>query len=102
MIDLAIDTGPRIGIVATSAATAPIAERQVREAAAARGRRVEVVTAVAPAAMAAVTRDDVTEHDRLVADACRGLADRVDVLCLAQFSMARAQSVVAQAVAVPV
>jgi hypothetical protein len=45
---------------------------------------------------------DTSTHDRLVADAATALAPRVDVLCLAQFSMAGARPEVQRRVAIPV
>jgi len=102
MVATALDTGSRIGVVATMSASAPAAEAQLRAAAAARGRTAEVRTAAVPEALKALAGGEATTHDGLVADAAARLAPEVDVLCLAQFSMARARSAVQSRVAIPV
>ena len=90
MIAAALDLGRRIGIVATFPATLTVAESQLRAAAAARGADVEMAAVAVPEAFTAMNGGDTSAHDRLVADAAAALAPRVDVICLAQFSMARA------------
>lgn len=102
MVGAALDAGDRIGLVATFPETVPVAERQVRAAAAERGGRVSVVTAAVPEAFRALNAGDAGAHDRLVAEAAARLAPDVDVLCLAQFSMARARPAVQARVSVPV
>lgn len=94
MVAAALNTGQRIGVVATMPASLPAAESQLRAAAAARGQPIEVLTTAAPSALEALRGGDPATHDRLVADAAARLASGVDVLCLAQFSMARAGSAV--------
>ena len=102
MIAVALDAGRRIGVVATFPATLMVAEGQIRAAAAARGVDVEMAAVAVPEAFAAMTGGDTSTHDRLVADAAAALAPRVDVICLAQFSMARARADVQRRVAIPV
>ena len=102
MFAVALDAGRRIGVVATFPGTIPVAEPQIRAAAAARGVEVEIVTAVAPDAFKAMNAGDTAAHDRLVIEAVVAVAPRVDVICLAQFSMARAQPEARRRVAVPV
>lgn len=98
----ALEAGRRIGVVATFPGTIPVAEPQIRAAAAARGIDVEIVSTVAPEAFKAMNAGDTATHDRLVVDAAVAVAPRVDVICLAQFSMARARAAVQSRVAVPV
>jgi len=102
MFEAALDAGRRIGVVATFPGTIPVAEPQIRAMAAARGLDVEIVSAVAPEAFEAMKTNDTATHDRLVVDAAVALAPRVDVICLAQFSMARARAAVQRQVAVRV
>jgi len=102
MFASALDAGRRIGVVATFPGTIPVAEPQIRAMAAARGVDVEIVSAVVPEGFKAMNAGDTSTHDRLVADAAATLAPRVDVLCLAQFSMARARPEVERRVTVPV
>ncbi|MGH6689464.1 MAG: aspartate/glutamate racemase family protein [Gammaproteobacteria bacterium] len=98
----ALEAGRRIGVVATFPGTIPVAEPQIRAAAAARGIDVEIVSMVAPEAFTAMNAADTATHDRLVVDAAVAVAPRVDVICLAQFSMARARAAVQSRVAIPV
>ena len=64
---------------------------------------VRVVTKLAEGALAALDRGDPEEHDRLSAEAARGLAAAAcDTVALAQFSLARAAPAVAAATGLPV
>lgn len=62
---------------------------------------VELVLALAAGALAALDAGDAAAHDRLAAEAARGLAD-CDVIALAQFSLARAAPAVEAAAGRPV
>ena len=89
MVDSAVARASRIGVLATVAAGL---EQQVQllEAAATReGKPLELVTSLHPEAMAALQRGDEATHDRILLEALPGLAARVDLVLLAQASMAR-------------
>jgi len=101
MIATALETGRRIGVVATMPAAATTQAEQL-QAAAERGKTIQVTTAVPTGALAALNAGDAATHDRLIADAAERLAPDVDVICLAQFSMARARAVAQARVRVPV
>ena len=62
---------------------------------------VEVVPKLAEGALAALDRGDRAEHDRLVAEAAKDLRD-CDLIALAQYSMAPAAALVAEASGRPV
>jgi len=62
---------------------------------------VELVPMLAAGALAAMDAGDLAEHDRLAAEAAKGLAG-CDVIALAQFSLARAAPAVAAATGLPV
>ena len=62
---------------------------------------VEIVPKLAEGALAALDRGDRAEHDRLVAAASRDLRD-CDLIALAQYSMAPAAALVAEASGRPV
>jgi hypothetical protein len=62
---------------------------------------VTVVPCLAEGALAALDRGDADAHDRLAAEASRRLAD-CDAIALAQFSLARAAPLVAEATRKPV
>lgn len=102
MVSAAVEAANRIGVVATMPATLPVQEAQLHAAAGQRGIPVEVVGVAAPDALAALNSGDGRGHDRLVAEAAGRIAHRVDVICLAQFSMARARQRVADKVGLPV
>jgi Asp/Glu/hydantoin racemase len=102
MIAAALDTGPRVGVVATMPATPAMTESQLRAAAAARGMTIAVTPSLADGAFRAIQTGDAATHDRLVVEAAARIAPAVDVICLAQFSMARACAAVQAKVGVPV
>jgi hypothetical protein len=62
---------------------------------------VEIVPKLAEGALAALDRGDRAEHDRLVAEASKDLRD-CDLIALAQYSMAPAAALVAEASGRPV
>ncbi len=89
MADQAVRTGRRIGVIATLQTTmAPTADLVQRRAALA-GVDVSLVTHVCDGTFAALGRGDTAGHDRAVAAGLRQLAPNVDVIILAQASMAR-------------
>jgi Asp/Glu/hydantoin racemase len=102
MIAAALDAGRRIGVVATNPPAAPAAAAQLRAGAKARGVEAKVVESVADGAFAIGNSGDAATHDRMVVAAARRIADQVDVLCLAQVSMALARAAVQAQVTVPV
>jgi hypothetical protein len=64
-------------------------------------RSVALVPKFAEGALSALDRGDRREHDRLVAEAAKDLRD-CDLIALAQYSMAPAASLVAEATGRPV
>ncbi len=102
MIAAALETGKRIGVVASMPPSVPAAEAQLRAAAAQRKVPIEVLGVAVPNALQALNAGHLATHDQLIADAAERLTGRVDVLCLAQFSMARARPVVQSRIGVPV
>ncbi len=89
MADLAVQTGRRIGVVATLPTTLePTSDLVVRRAAAA-GKTIELTSYLCEGAFEALMNGDASRHDDLVANALKELGKTVDVLVLAQASMAR-------------
>ncbi len=89
MVERALALGSRLAVAATApTALGPVAE-SVEEAAARKGRPVEVERVLCAGAYEALTRGDLATHDRLVAETVSGLARRSDAVLLAQASMAR-------------
>jgi aspartate/glutamate racemase len=86
----------RIGLVATFAPTLSSMPAEFPAG-------VDVIPVLAEGALAALDAGDVATHDRLAAEAARAAhALGCDVIALAQFSLARAASVVERAVPLPV
>ena len=89
MADQAVRTGRRIGVIATLPTTlVPTADLIQRRAALA-GRPIELVSRLCEGAFAALMGGDAAKHDAMVAAALKELAGAVDVIVLAQASMAR-------------
>jgi Asp/Glu/hydantoin racemase len=94
MLEAAAAHGGRIALLATFEATIGPMRDELLARAVAAGTTLDVVTAHAAGAFAALEAGDAEMHDARIANAVRGLPD-VDVVMLAQFSMARARPVVA-------
>lgn len=89
MVMRAIDSGSSIGVLATLPTTLDPTLRLINRIADEQGRRVSAVSALAEGAFAALTGGDGARHDELVAEAAKKVSDTVDVIVLAQGSMAR-------------
>jgi hypothetical protein len=93
MIEQAAAQGRRIGLLSTFAPTLVSMPPEFRS--------VEIVPKLVTGALAALDRGARVEHDRLVAEASRKLRD-CDPIALAQYSMAPAAALVADASVRPV
>ncbi len=94
MIEQAVARGRRIGLLSTFAPTLASMPREFPAS-------VEIVPKLAEGALGALDRGDRPTHDRLVAEASKDLRD-CDVIALAQYSMAPAARLVADATGRPV
>jgi Asp/Glu/hydantoin racemase len=94
MIEEACAAGTRIGLLATFPATLDTMPAEFPA-------HVTVVPKLAEGALAALDAGDAAAHDRLAVEAARSLRD-CDVIALAQFSLARAAPMVAEATGRPV
>jgi Asp/Glu/hydantoin racemase len=89
MADQAVRTGKRIGVIATLATTLePTADLISRRASAA-GKPIELASRLCDGAFDALMSGDAARHDAIVTAALKELAKEVDVIVLAQASMAR-------------
>jgi Asp/Glu/hydantoin racemase len=89
MADRAVQSGPRIGVAATLRTTlVPTADLIERRAATA-GKSIQIQSRLCAGAFEALMAGDTARHDAMVAAALQELAAEVDVLVLAQASMAR-------------
>jgi len=89
MAERAVASGSRIGVIATLPSTLEPTAALIRSKAAEAGKSVQVSSVVVEGAFEAVINGDGAKHDALVGAALRELAKRVDVIALAQASMAR-------------
>jgi len=89
MADQAVQIGKRIGVIATLATTLePTADLISRRAQFA-GKEIEVTSRLCEGAFDALMSGDGAKHDAIVSAALRELCQQVDVIVLAQASMAR-------------
>jgi Asp/Glu/hydantoin racemase len=89
MADQAVATGKKIGVVATLSTTLePTADLILRRAAIA-GKKIELTSKLVEGAFEALMSGDAAAHDAKVAAALKELSQQVDVIVLAQASMAR-------------
>jgi Asp/Glu/hydantoin racemase len=89
MADEAVRLGRQIGVLGTLSTTLEPTAALIRARAAQAGREVHVEARVAEGAFAALQQGQTAEHDRRVLEVARALLGQVDVLVLAQASMAR-------------
>ena len=89
MADQAVVTGKRIGVIATlQTSLEPTADLISRRAAIA-GKNIELTSKLCEGAFEALMSGDAATHDTKVAAALKELSQQVDVIVLAQASMAR-------------
>jgi len=89
MVEDAVTRYGRIGIVATNPTTLRPTTEMVKETSRIHNRAVEIESVLCEDAYAAFFSGDLVRHDRIVRDNIRSLVQKVDVLLLAQASMAR-------------
>lgn len=89
MAEQAVAQGSTVGVLATLPATLVPTTELLEASARALGRRVTVVPRICEGAFAALSRGDRPAHDAIVTAELDRLAAEVDVVVLAQASMAR-------------
>ena len=106
MADRALELGRRIGVIATLSTTLEPTADLIRRRAAGRTTTragttepVEIVSHLCEGAFAALKAGDLARHDALVRDGLTALLPQVDVVVLAQASMARVADTLPQEVA---
>lgn len=97
LADQAIRLGQRIGVVATLPTTLEPTVALIQRQAALQGKEVHVISTLCSGAFQAVAAGDTATHDRLVIAGIRELMPQVDVIVLAQASMARAANAIPEA-----
>jgi Asp/Glu/hydantoin racemase len=89
MAETAVKLGRRIGVAATLKTTLEPTIALLEETAAAAGRQVELIPELCDGAFEAVLAGDTARHDELLSNALKRLKEQVEVVVLAQASMAR-------------
>jgi Asp/Glu/hydantoin racemase len=89
MADKAVQMGSKIGVVATLSTTLEPTSDLVRRRAILIGKKIELTSKLCEGAFDALMGGKSEIHDKMVASALKELSQKVDVIVLAQASMAR-------------
>lgn len=87
MMDLAVQKGSRIGLLATLPTTVPASERLLHVAAADAGKTVRITTRLCSEAFAALKAGQTEKHNELLLAEIDRMSADVDAIVLAQLSM---------------
>lgn len=91
----AVRTGLRIGLICTATSTVEPSSSLLRAHAAVQGRDISITTVLRPEAYQALMEGDRARHDAILTEAATSLAGEVDVLVLAQASLAHLRETLA-------
>ncbi|HET8828951.1 MAG TPA: aspartate/glutamate racemase family protein [Pelobium sp.] len=89
MADEAVQLGKRIGVIATLHTTLEPTSDLVKRRSEKAGKTVNITSKLCDGAFEALMSGDAAKHDEMVASALKELMQTVDVIVLAQASMAR-------------
>ena len=89
MADQAVHSGSKIGVIATLPTTLNPTSDLVKRRAAIASKEIHLVSHLCDGAFEALMSGNAAKHDEMVASALRKLSSEVDVILLAQASMAR-------------
>jgi Asp/Glu/hydantoin racemase len=89
MVDKAVQSGKRIGVIATLSTTLEPTSDLVKRRAIVAGKEIELKSVLCEGAFDALMSGDAATHDKKVSDALKQLSKEVDVIVLAQASMGR-------------
>ena len=102
MASEAVRRGTRIGLLCTATSTVEPSSALLRAHAAAQGRDVTIKTVLRPEAYQALMAGDRARHDEILLEAASGISNEVDVLVLAQASLAHLRDRLAAELKCPV
>jgi aspartate/glutamate racemase len=102
MFERAIEKGRRIGLLATTHATVEPSANLLHEMAEKNGREIAVTTVLNKEAFSALLSGDVEKHEQLVLASVKELSGKVDVIVLAQATMADLESKAQKITDIPV
>jgi aspartate/glutamate racemase len=98
----AVNRSGRIGVLATLPTTLGPTVRLLKKQANKTGKDVEIVEGLAEGAFAAVIAGDSAKHDALILETAQQVAERVELMILAQGSMARMEKTLTDRIGKPV
>jgi aspartate/glutamate racemase len=87
MMELAVKTGKRVGLLATLPTTVPASERLLQIAADEAGKTIECETVLRSEAFDVLIKGDVEKHNEILLQAIDDLSSQVDCIAMAQLSM---------------
>lgn len=87
MMDLAVQHGSRVGLLATVPTTVPASERLLRLAAGDAGKEVEIKTILCSEAFEEIKKGNTDKHNAMLLEQIDRLSSEVDAIALAQVSM---------------
>lgn len=87
MMDLAVQQGKRIGLLATLPSTVPSSKRLLQQAAEEAGKEITIEIVLCEEAFKALRAGSQEKHNEALLVQLRDLACKVDVVCMAQVSM---------------
>lgn len=87
MMEKAVQTGRKIGLLATLGTTVPSSERLLDIAAGEAGKEIERKTVLCSEAFEEYTKGNVEKHNEILIDAIDKLGKEVDCIVMAQLSM---------------
>jgi aspartate/glutamate racemase len=96
MAEAAVQESSSIGVLATLPTTLSPTVRLIQHFAKKMGKEISIAEGLAAGAFQAVIAGDREKHDQLILDAVERIAGQVDLIVLAQGSMARMEDQIAQ------
>lgn len=96
MADLAVETGQKIGVIATLPTTLGPTSDLVKRRAALAGKEIELTAVLCEGAFEALMNGNPDQHDESVSKALVELSKQVDIIVLAQASMSRVVDALAE------
>lgn len=87
MMEMAVEYGKRVGLLATLDTTVPSSERLLRIVAGERGKTVEIKTVLCSEAFVAIQKGDTATHNAMLLEQIEMLSKEVDSIVMAQLSM---------------
>ena len=102
MASEAARSGPRIGLLCTASSTVEPSSALLHAHAAEQGREITIKTVLRPEAYQALMAGDRAGHDAILYEAAAELSNEVDVLVLAQASLAHLRDTLAAKLKCPV